>query len=137
LANALSVLRRCKASDYPFGIFKLLLAIALSVLLRCMDSDYPFGIFWALCCLFFFDVRLLTTPLVSSYFWPLCFLVFDIRILTTPLGSSYFWQLCCVLLRCTHSDNPFGIFLLLVIASEALHRRTDNTMTNSRKIPNG
>jgi hypothetical protein len=29
LANALSVLRRCKASDYPFGIFKLLLAIAL------------------------------------------------------------------------------------------------------------
>ena len=44
-----------------------LLAIVLSVLLWCTDSDYPFGIFWPLCCLFFFDVRILITPLVSSY----------------------------------------------------------------------
>jgi hypothetical protein len=31
------------ASDYPFGIFKLL-AIVLSVPLRFTASDYPFGI---------------------------------------------------------------------------------------------
>ena len=48
----------------------LLLAIVLSVLLWFTDSDYPFGIFkfffWPLCCLFFFDLRILITPLVSS-----------------------------------------------------------------------
>jgi hypothetical protein len=44
-----------------------LLTIVLSVLLRCMDSDCPFGIFWPLCCLFFCDVWILITPLVSSY----------------------------------------------------------------------
>jgi hypothetical protein len=43
----------------------LLLAIVLSVLLRFTDSHYPFGIFWSLCCLFFFDLRILITPLVS------------------------------------------------------------------------
>jgi hypothetical protein len=45
LVIVLSVLLRCKASDYPLGIFKLFLAIVLSVLLRCMDSDYTFSIF--------------------------------------------------------------------------------------------
>ena len=50
---------RCLA----FGLF--LLAIVLSVLLPFTDSDYPFGIIWPLCCLFFFDLRLLITPLVS------------------------------------------------------------------------
>jgi hypothetical protein len=39
----------------------------LSVLLRFTDSDYPFGSFWPLCCLFFFDLQILITPLVSSY----------------------------------------------------------------------
>jgi hypothetical protein len=29
------------------------------------DSDCPFGIFWPLCCLFFFDIQILITPLVS------------------------------------------------------------------------
>jgi hypothetical protein len=28
-------------------------------------SDYPCGIFWPLCCLFFFDIRILITPVVS------------------------------------------------------------------------
>jgi hypothetical protein len=42
-----------------------LLAIVLSVLLGLTDSEYPFGIFWPLCCLFFFDLRILITPLVS------------------------------------------------------------------------
>jgi hypothetical protein len=40
-----------------------LLVIVLSVL-RFTASDYTFGIFWSLCCLSF-DLRLLTTPLVS------------------------------------------------------------------------
>ena len=48
----------------------LLLTIVLSVLLWFTDSDYPFGVFklffWPLCCLFFFDLRILITPLVSS-----------------------------------------------------------------------
>jgi hypothetical protein len=42
-----------------------IVAIVLSVLLRFTDSDYPFGIFWPLCCLFFFDLQILITPLVS------------------------------------------------------------------------
>ena len=79
----------------------LLLAIVLSVLLRFTDSDYPFGIFrlilyfcfWPLCCLFIFDLpdypfgifRLI----LYFFFWPLCCLFFfDLRILITPLVSS-------------------------------------------------
>ena len=41
------------------------LASVLSVLLRYTDSDYSFGIFWPVCCLFFFGIRILITPLVS------------------------------------------------------------------------
>jgi hypothetical protein len=37
-----------------------------AVLLRYTDSDLPFGIFWPLCCLFFFDIRILIYRLVSS-----------------------------------------------------------------------
>ena len=48
----------------PFVYF--LLVIVLSVLLRYTDSDYPFDIFWSLCCLYFFDIRILITPLISS-----------------------------------------------------------------------
>jgi hypothetical protein len=40
------------------------LAIVLSVLLRYTDSDYPYGVFWPLCCLFFFVIRILITPLI-------------------------------------------------------------------------
>ena len=42
-----------------------LLAIVLSVLLWYTDSDYTLGIFWPLCCLFFYDIQILITPLVS------------------------------------------------------------------------
>jgi predicted GIY-YIG superfamily endonuclease len=46
------------------------LTIVLSVRLRYKDSDYPFGVFklffWPLCWLFVFDIKILTTPLVSS-----------------------------------------------------------------------
>jgi len=56
-----------------------LLAIVLSVLLRFTDSDYPFGIFWPLCCLFFFDLRILITHLVSSdsSFYSVVYFVLD------------------------------------------------------------
>ena len=68
-------------SDYPFGIFKLflLLIIVLSVLFRYMNSDYlPLvssnsSYFRSLCCLFFFDLRILIT-----FLWYLqTFLTFD------------------------------------------------------------
>ena len=59
---------RCLVLDVTFckSLF-VLLVIVLSVL-RFTASDYPFGIFWPLCCLVFFDLRLLVTPLVSSNF---------------------------------------------------------------------
>jgi predicted transcriptional regulator len=88
------------ASDNPFGIFKLL-SVVFSVL-RFTTSDNPFGIF---------------------------------KLLAIALS----------VLRFTASDNPFGIFKLLAIVlsvhttdkslkipkglSEAINRRTDNTMT--------
>jgi hypothetical protein len=57
----------CPSLIYGFSLpLWYLLAIVLSVLLWFTASDYPFGIFWPLCCLSFFDLRLLITPLVSS-----------------------------------------------------------------------
>jgi hypothetical protein len=46
-----------------------LLVIVLSVLLQYTDSDYLFGIFWSLCCLFFFNIQILITSLVSFGHW--------------------------------------------------------------------
>ena len=97
----------CSSMIYRFWLHPwYLLAIVLSVLLWYTDSDYPLGIFWPLCCLFFYDLRILITPLVSfghcvvcssmiygfwlslGIFWPLCCLFFyDIQILITPLVS--------------------------------------------------
>jgi hypothetical protein len=79
----------------------------LSVLLRFTASDYPFGIFWPLCCLFFFDLRILITPLVSCGHCIVCSsLIYGFWL---PL-----WYLLAivlsVLLRFTASDYPFGIF---------------------------
>ena len=98
----------CSSQIYGFSLpLWYLLSIVLSVLLRFTDSHYPFGIFWPLCCLFFLDLRILITPLVS--FGPLCCLFFlDLRILIT------LWYLLSivlsVLLRFTDSHYPFGIF---------------------------
>ena len=39
-------------------------ASVLSVVLQHTASAYPFGILWPLCCLSFFNIRLLNTPLV-------------------------------------------------------------------------
>ena len=91
-AIVLSVLLRFTASGYTFGILDLrllvtplvsqiygfwlhlwyLLAIVLSVLLRFTASGYTFSIFWPLFFLFFFDLRFLVTPLVSSNFSYVC-----------------------------------------------------------------
>jgi hypothetical protein len=50
------------------------MAIVLSVFLRYTDSDYPFSVFklflpflfWLLYFLFYFDIRIQITPLISS-----------------------------------------------------------------------
>jgi hypothetical protein len=58
----------CAFVGYWNIVICLSLAIVLYVLLLYTASDYPFGIFWPLCCLSFFYIRLLITPLVSSNF---------------------------------------------------------------------
>ena len=85
----------------------------LSVLLWFTDSDYPFSIFWPLCCLSFFDLQILITPLVSFglcvvcpsliyRFWlPLQYLLaFVLSVLLWFTDSDYpfsiFWPLCCL-----------------------------------------
>jgi hypothetical protein len=63
----------CSSSIYGFWLpLWYLLVIVLSVLLRYTDSDYSFGIFWPLCCLFFFDIWILITPLVSFGHYVVC-----------------------------------------------------------------
>ena len=57
----------CSSLIYGFWLpFWCFVVIVLSVLLRYTDSDYPFGILWSLSCVFFLDMRILITPLVSS-----------------------------------------------------------------------
>jgi hypothetical protein len=62
-------------SSTMYGLWLLLwymLAIVLSVLLQCTDYDYFFGIFWLLCCLFFYNARIMITPLVSFGYCVFC-----------------------------------------------------------------
>ena len=84
-----------------------LLTIVLSVLRRFTDSDYPFGIFWPLYCLFFVDLLILITPLVS--FGHCIFCSSLIYWFWLPL-----WYLLAIVLsvfrRFTNADCPFGIF---------------------------
>ena len=114
-----------------FVIF--LLGIVLSVLLRCTASDYPFGILWTLYCLFF-DVQLLITLLASCghcivcsssmyNFWlPLwCLVAIVFSGLFRCTASDYpFGYLVAivfsVLLRCTASDYPFGYLVAIVLS---------------------
>jgi hypothetical protein len=98
----------CTSLIYGFWLpLWYLVAIVLSVLLWFTASDYLFGIFWPLYCLYFFDLRLLITPLVS----------FGHCIACTSLIYSFWlplWYLLAivlsVLLWFTASDYPFGIF---------------------------
>jgi hypothetical protein len=94
-----------------------LLAIVLSVLLWFMDYDYPFSIFWPLCCLSFFDLRIMIIPLVSFGHWVVC------PSLIYGLWLSLWYLLAIVLsvLWFTHFDYPFGIFWPLSCLSFDLH----------------
>ena len=98
----------CSSQIYGFSLpLWYLLSIVLSVLLRFTDSHYPFGILWSLCCLFFLDLRILISPLVS--FCHCAFCSSEIYGFSLPL-----WYLLAivlsVLLRFTDSHYPFGIF---------------------------
>ena len=98
----------CPSSIYRFWLpLWYLLAIVLSDLLRFTDYDYLFGIFWPLCCLFFFDILILITSLVSfghCVVWPSSIYRFWLQL----------WYLLAImlsdLLRFTDSDYTFGIF---------------------------
>jgi hypothetical protein len=83
------VMSRFTATNYPFGIFKLL-AMVLSALFRFTASEYPMvsSNYWPLHCMFLFDLQLLITLLVSSNYWPLhCMFLFDLQLLITLLVS--------------------------------------------------
>ena len=98
----------CPSSIYSFWLpLWYLLAIVLYVLFWFTASDYPFGIFWPLCCLSFFDLWILITPLVS----------FDHCVVFPSLIYGFWlplWYLLAivlsVLLWFMDSDYPFGIF---------------------------
>ena len=80
----------CSSLMYGFWLpLWYLQNIMLSVLLWNTDSDYPFGIFKTLCCLFFFEIRILITPLY----------------LQDTILSALLWY--------TDSDYPFGIFCVV------------------------
>ena len=117
-----------------------LLAIVFSVLLWYTDSDYPLVIFWPLCCLFFYDIRILITPLISfghCAVWSSIIYRFRLHpwyLLTIVLS---------VLLWYTDSDYPLVSFSHCVVCSSMIyrfcitplvsfghlvHRRTENTM---------
>ena len=103
----------CPSSIYGFWLPPCyLLAIVLSVLLRFTDYYYPFGICWPLCCLFFFDLRILITPLISVGHCVVC--SSSIYGFLLPL-----WYLLAivlsVLLRFTDSYYPFDIFKLFLL----------------------
>ena len=99
----------------------LLLTIVLSVRLRYKDSDYPFGVFklffWPLCCLFVFDIWILTTPLVSSNSsFDHCVVcsssIYGFWLPLWCLQSLLLIIVLCVLLRYNDSGCPFGVFKL-------------------------
>ena len=98
----------CHSSIYVFWLLLwYLLVIVLSVFLRYTYSDYSFGIFWSLCCLYFFDIRILITPLVSFGHCVVCIsLIYVFWLLL--------WYLLVIVLsvflRYTYSDYSFGIF---------------------------
>jgi hypothetical protein len=98
----------CSSMIYWFWLpLWYILAIVLSVLLWYTHSDYPFGIFWTLFCLFFYDIRILITPLVSVGHCVVC----SSMIYGFWLPLWYLLTIVLsVLLWYTDSDYPFGIF---------------------------
>ena len=104
----------CSSMIYRFWLHPwYLLAIVFFVILWYSDSDYTLGIFWPLCCLFFYDIQILITPLVSFghcvvcssmiyRFWllPWYLLAIVLSVLLWYTDSNYtlgiFWPLCCL-----------------------------------------
>ena len=96
----------CSSSMYGFWLpLWYLLAIVLSVLLLCTASDYLFGIFWSLCCLFFFNIRILITSLVSFGHCVVCSSIYGFWL---PLW--YLLVIVLSVLQYTDSDYLFGIY---------------------------
>ena len=104
----------CPSLIYGFWLHLwYLVAIVLSVLLWYTDSDYIFGILWPLCCLFFFDIQILITPLVSCghcvvcpsliyrfwlHLWYLVAIVLSVLLWYTDSDYIFdiLWPLCCL-----------------------------------------
>ena len=70
--------------------------------------------FWPLCCLSFFDLRILITPLVSSNVdhWVVCPSIYGFWL---PLWYLQILTIELSVRRFKDSDYPFGIFKLFVI----------------------
>jgi hypothetical protein len=104
----------CHSSIYGFWLpLWYLVAIMLSLILLFTVSDYPCGFLWPLCCLSFFYLRFLITPVVFSGncvvchssiygFWlPLWYLVAIVLSVILLLTVSDYpcgilWPLCCL-----------------------------------------
>jgi hypothetical protein len=123
------------SSTYIFWLLLwYLLTIALSGLLRLTDSDYSFGIICPLCCLVFFGLHILITPLVS----------FDHCVVWSSSTYRFWLPLCYLLAHCVvWSSSIYGFRLLLrylqknttkgvvrICKSKKTRRR------NGQKIPN-
>ena len=110
----------CPSLIYRFWLpLQYLLAFVLSVLLWFTDSDYLFIIFWPLCCLSFFDLRILIIPSVS---FGLC-LVCPSLIYRFWLPLQYLLAfVLSVLLWFTDSDYPSVSFGICVVCPSLIYR---------------
>jgi hypothetical protein len=86
----------------------------LSVLLWFTDSDYPFGIFWPLCCLSFFDLPILITPLVSFGHCVVCpSLIYGFWLPLLYLQTLH-WVLFVYI--CLNQRSPLAIFFSVFVS---------------------
>ena len=105
----------CSSMIYRFSLPPwYLLAIVLSVLLWYTDSDYPLGIFWPLCCLFFYDLGILITHLVS----------FGHCVVCSFMGYGFWLPLWYLLAICSSIIFRFWLhpWYLLAICSSMIYR---------------
>ena len=105
----------CSSMIYRFSLPPWYLsAIVLSVLLWYTDSDYPLGIFWPLCCLFFYDLGILITHLVS----------FGHCVVCSFMGYGFWLPLWYLLAICSSIIFRFWLhpWYLLAICSSMIYR---------------
>jgi hypothetical protein len=84
------------------------------------DSDYLFGIFKTLYCLFFLEVRILITPLVSSRHYVVC----------SSLKYGFWLPICIFKTFCCHN-------VLKIQTGNQNRTSMRNRQYNVLKIPNG